>query len=51
MLICNLAARGDVGLLRMGVPNVFSQDDLVRTGDTKKVTTGRIVGGKASGSR
>ena len=30
MLICNAIGHGDVGLLCMGVPNVFSQDDFVR---------------------
>ena len=30
MLICNVAGHGDIGLLFMGVPNIFSQEDFVR---------------------
>ncbi|MBE7156996.1 MAG: hypothetical protein INR62_00930 [Rhodospirillales bacterium] len=30
MLICNVIGRGDIGLLCMGVANIFSQDDFVR---------------------
>ena len=30
MLICNVVGHGDIGLLCMGVPNIFSQDDFAR---------------------